>query len=102
MGIFKKRAVPTRTPGELDAMEAAGRIVGQALLAVQAAAVPGVSTLELDALAESVIRDAGAVPSFKGYHGFPGSICASPNEVVVHGIPRRSIILKEGDLLSID
>lgn len=102
MGIFKKRTVPTRTPGELDAMEAAGRIVGQALLAVQAAAVPGVSTLELDALAESVIRDAGAVPSFKGYHGFPGSICASPNEVVVHGIPRRSIILKEGDLLSID
>ena len=102
MGIFKKRTVHTRTPGELDAMEAAGRIVGQALLAVQAAAVPGVSTLELDALAESVIRDAGAVPSFKGYHGFPGSICASPNEVVVHGIPRRSIILKEGDLLSID
>ena len=102
MGIFKKHTVPTRTPGELDAMEAAGRIVGQALLAVQAAAAPGVNTLELDALAESVIRDAGAVPSFKGYHGFPGSICASPNEVVVHGIPRRSIILKEGDLLSID
>ena len=102
MGIFKKHTVPTRTPGELDAMEAAGRIVGQALLAVQAAAAPGVNTLELDALAESVIRDAGAVPSFKGYHGFPGSICTSPNEVVVHGIPRRSTILKEGDLLSID
>ncbi|WQD12691.1 MAG: M24 family metallopeptidase [Lawsonella clevelandensis] len=71
MVFLKSVRSATRTPGQLDAMEAAGRIVGQALLAVQAAAVPGVSTLELDALAESVIRDAGAVPSFKGYHGFP-------------------------------
>ncbi|MCP5915895.1 M24 family metallopeptidase, partial [Klebsiella pneumoniae] len=60
------------------------------------------STLELDTLAESVIRDAGAVPSFKGYEGFPGTICASLNEVVVHGIPRANIIVKEGDLLSVD
>jgi len=102
MGLFTRHIVPTRTPGELDAMEAAGRIVGKALLAVQAAAVPGVSTLELDTLAESVIRDAGAVPSFKGYEGFPGTICASLNEVVVHGIPRANIIVKEGDLLSVD
>lgn len=102
MGIFGRHIVPARTPGELDAMEAAGRIVGRALLAVEAAARPGVSTLELDALAESVIREAGAVPSFKGYNGFPASICASCNEVVVHGIPRRSAVLKEGDLLSID
>lgn len=91
-----------RSPGELDAMEAAGEIVGRALLAVADAAAPGVSTLELDAVAEQVIRDAGAIPTFKGYQGFPGSICASVNEVIVHGIPSRDKILADGDLVSID
>ncbi|WP_327095443.1 type I methionyl aminopeptidase [Nocardia vinacea] len=98
----KKKVVPFRTAGELDAMAAAGAIVGRALVAVRAAAKPGVSTLELDDIAEQVIRDAGAVPSFKGYHGFPGSICASVNDRVVHGIPTSSEILTEGDLVSID
>ncbi|MFI6363275.1 type I methionyl aminopeptidase [Nocardia sp. NPDC050630] len=98
----KKKVVPFRTAGELDAMAAAGAIVGRALVAVRAAAKPGVSTLELDEIAEQVIRDAGAVPSFKGYHGFPGSICASVNDRVVHGIPTSSEILSEGDLVSID
>ncbi|MGY4102288.1 type I methionyl aminopeptidase [Nocardia sp. R16R-3T] len=98
----KKKVVPFRTAGELDAMAAAGAIVGRALVAVRAAAKPGVSTLELDELAEQVIRDAGAVPSFKGYHGFPGSICASVNDRVVHGIPTSSELLAEGDLVSID
>ncbi|WP_062983134.1 type I methionyl aminopeptidase [Nocardia anaemiae] len=98
----KKKVVPFRTAGELDAMAAAGAIVGRALVAVRAAANPGVSTLELDEIAEQVIRDAGAVPSFKGYHGFPGSICASVNDRVVHGIPTSSEILTEGDLVSID
>lgn len=98
----KKKVVPFRTAGELDAMAAAGAIVGRALVAVRAAAKPGVSTLELDEVAEQVIRDAGAVPSFKGYHGFPGSICASVNDRVVHGIPTSSEILAEGDLVSID
>ncbi|WP_433757267.1 type I methionyl aminopeptidase [Nocardia sp. CA-135398] len=98
----KKKVVPFRTAGELDAMAAAGAIVGRALVAVRAAAKPGVSTLELDEVAEQVIRDAGAVPSFKGYHGFPGSICASVNDRVVHGIPTSSEILTEGDLVSID
>ncbi len=98
----KKKVVPFRTAGELDAMAAAGAIVGRALVAVRAAAKPGVSTLELDKIAEQVIRDAGAVPSFKGYHGFPGSICASVNDRVVHGIPTSSEILAEGDLVSID
>lgn len=98
----RKRTVPTRTPAELDAMEAAGRIVGRALRAVQEAAAPGVSTFELDEIAETLIHEAGAIPSFKGYGGFPASICASINEVVVHGIPRKNIILREGDLLSID
>ncbi|WP_054815827.1 type I methionyl aminopeptidase [Nocardia arizonensis] len=97
-----KKVVPFRTAGELDAMAAAGAVVGRALVAVRAAAVAGVSTLDLDRVAEQVIRDAGAVPSFKGYHGFPASICASVNDRVVHGIPTAEDILAEGDLVSID
>ncbi|MBT0565719.1 type I methionyl aminopeptidase [Williamsia sp. CHRR-6] len=102
MGLRRPKPVPFRTADELDVMAAAGAIVGQALVAVRAAAVVGVSTLELDAIAETVIRDAGAVPSFKGYHGFPGSICSSVNDVVVHGIPNRETVLAPGDLVSID
>lgn len=103
MGFGRKRkVVPFRTAGELDAMAAAGAIVGTALVAVRNAAKPGVSTLELNQVAESVIRDAGAVPSFLGYHGFTGSICSSVNERVVHGIPSAQDILAEGDLVSID
>lgn len=83
-------------------MAAAGEIVGAALVAVRAAAAVGVTTLELDEVAETVIREAGAVPSFKGYHGFPGSICSSVNEVVVHGIPSKDVVLAEHDLVSID
>ena len=83
-------------------MAAAGAVVGAALVAVRAASKPGVSTLDLDEVAETVIREAGAVPSFKGYHGFPGSICSSVNEVVVHGIPSADVVLAEGDLVSID
>lgn len=83
-------------------MQAAGEIVGEALQAVRAAASVGVSTLELDAIAEQTIRDRGAIPTFKGYGGFPGSICASVNDVIVHGIPNKETILKEGDLVSID
>ncbi|MBF6327550.1 type I methionyl aminopeptidase [Nocardia transvalensis] len=101
-GRKNKKVVPFRTAGELDAMAAAGAIVGRALVAVRAAAKPGVSTLELDEVAEQTIRDAGAVPSFKGYHGFPGSICSSVNDRVVHGIPSKDEILAEGDLVSID
>ncbi|MGC4933594.1 type I methionyl aminopeptidase [Gordonia sp. DT30] len=102
MGIRKRKRVPFRSSGELDAMAAAGAVVGAALVAVRDAAAPGVSTLELDEVAETVIRTAGAVPSFKGYHGFPGSICSSINDVVVHGIPSDTVILAEGDLVSID
>ncbi|WP_433564568.1 type I methionyl aminopeptidase [Nocardia sp. CA-151230] len=101
-GRKSKRAVPFRTAGELDAMAAAGAVVGRALVAVRAAAAPGVSTWELDEVAEQVIREAGAIPSFKGYHGFPGSICSSVNDRVVHGIPSKDEILAEGDLVSID
>ncbi|KIQ17006.1 methionine aminopeptidase [Rhodococcus sp. Leaf7] len=103
MGFGRRRkVVPFRSAGELDAMAAAGAVVGAALVAVRDAAKPGVSTLELDRVAEAVIRDAGAVPSFLGYHGFTGSICSSVNDRVVHGIPSADDILAEGDLISID
>ncbi len=102
MGFRRKKVVPFRTAGELDAMAAAGAIVGATLVAVRAAAKPGVSTLELDRIAEQTIRDAGAVPSFLGYHGFTGSICSSVNDRVVHGIPTATDVLAEGDLVSID
>jgi len=99
---FRKRKIVAKTPDELDAMEAAGRIVGVALQEVRAAAKPGATTLDLDTVAETVIRDHGAIPTFLGYNGFPGSICASVNEVVVHGIPSNEVVLTEGDLVSID
>ena len=83
-------------------MAAAGAVVARALQAVHAAAVAGASTLSLDEIAESVIREAGAVPSFLGYHGYPASICASVNDRVVHGIPSAAEILAPGDLVSID
>ncbi len=97
-----RRVVAQRSAGELDAMAAAGALVAAALKAVHQAAAPGVSTLELDAVAESVIRGGGAVPSFLGYHGFPATICSSVNDRVVHGIPSATEKLSAGDLVSID
>lgn len=97
-----RKTVPARTAGELDAMAAAGAVVAEALRAVQRAAAPGVSTLELDEVAEAVIRRAGGTPSFLGYHGYPASICSSVNERVVHGIPSARELLGYGDLVSID
>jgi methionyl aminopeptidase len=82
-------------------MRQAGAIVAAALREMAAMVAPGVTTLALDERAETVIRDMGAVPSFKGYHGFPGSICASVNEEIVHGIP-GSRRLQEGDIISLD
>jgi methionyl aminopeptidase len=83
-------------------MRAAGGLVASTLAAVIELARPGVSTKELDALAEQNIRDAGAVPSFLGYHGYPASICASVNEQIVHGIPSAGQVLADGDLVSVD
>lgn len=74
----------------------------EALKAVKAAVRPGVTTAELDRVAESVIRSHGAIPSEKGYEGFPGSICASPDDMVVHGIPSEKVVLREGQIISID
>lgn len=82
-------------------MRAAGRLVGLVLQHLRRMAVPGITTLEIDRAAEKMIRDAGALPTFKGYHGYPFSICASVNEQVVHGFP-STYELKEGDILSID
>ena len=101
-GLRGRKVVPQRTAGELDAMAAAGALVARALAAVREAAALGVSTLELDEVAESVIRDGDGVPSFLGYHGFPATICASVNDRVVHGIPTARERLAAGDLVSID
>ncbi|WP_017558078.1 type I methionyl aminopeptidase [Nocardiopsis baichengensis] len=97
-----KPDIQIKTPEQIRMMREAGKVVARALNAVRAAAAPGMSTLDLDAVAEEVIRGAGAVPSFKGYQGFPGSICTSVNEEVVHGIPRASKVLAEGDVVSVD
>jgi methionyl aminopeptidase len=101
-GLRGRKVVAQRSADELDAMAAAGALVAAALRAVQQAAAPGVSTLELDAVAESVIRDGGGIPSFLGYHGYPASICSSVNDRVVHGIPSATEVLVAGDLVSID
>ena len=93
--------IEIKTSTELDAMRAAGLVVAKALELMAAAVRPGISTGELDEIAEQTIRDAGAIPSFKGYHGFPATICASVNEQVVHAIPGDTV-LREGDIVSID
>lgn len=90
-----------KTKKEIELMQESGRIVALAHEEVKKAIKPGVTTGELDAIAEAVIKENGAVPSFKGYHGYPGSICASVNDQVIHGIPGETI-LKEGDIISID
>jgi methionyl aminopeptidase len=86
---------------ELDKMRAAGRLVGQVREHLRTLVTPGITTMELDRAAEKMIRDAGALPTFKGYNGFPYSICASVNEQIVHGFPSQ-YVLKEGDIFSID
>ena len=101
LGRRRPRGVTVKTPEQLQRMRAAGLVVARALERVQAAVAPGVTTAQLDALAEESIRSAGAVPSFLGYHGFPASICASAGAEVVHGIPGDRP-LQEGELLSID
>jgi len=90
-----------RSQAELETMRAAGKLVGQVLSALAKAVAPGVTTADLDALAEGIILDAGAVPAFKGYHGYPATICASVNDVIVHGIPNRNK-LQEGDIIGLD
>jgi len=90
-----------KSPSEIERMARSGALVARTLAAVGAAITPGVTTAELDALAEEFIRSQGAEPTFKGYRGYPASICASPNSMVVHGIP-GGYTLAEGDVLSVD
>ncbi len=103
MGLTRRRprGVTVKSPEQVQLMRQAGLVVARALERVQAAVAPGVTTAHLDAIAEASIRDDGAVPSFLGYHGFPGSICASAGAEVVHGIPGGRV-LQDGELLSID
>jgi methionyl aminopeptidase len=96
------RMIQIKTPHEIELMRASGLVTAGAIKAVLAAVRPGVSTKELDAIAEDHIRSQGAVPNFLGYHGFTGSICASINDEVVHGIPIAERRLTEGDNISID
>ena len=99
---FERWNVILKTPEEIEGMKRAGELSARVLREVGARCVPGVSTLELDQFAERFIRENGGIPTFKGYGGFPGSICASINEQVVHGIPSARTVLKSGDIISID
>lgn len=96
------KAIILKTPDEIQIMLEANQIVADTLRMLEEKIVPGVSTMQLDAWAEANARDRGSVPAFKGYRGFPGSLCVSVNEQVVHGIPSRKVILREGDIVSID
>ena len=96
------RGVEIKGEAEIATMRQAAYIVATVLKEIAAQAKPGLSTAELDAYAEDRIRGLGATPSFKGYHGFPASICACINDEVVHGIPRRRHMMRAGDLLKVD
>ncbi|MTI94210.1 MAG: type I methionyl aminopeptidase [Firmicutes bacterium] len=91
-----------KSPRELEIMARAGKVTAQAHQLVKEAVRPGISTSELDKLVEDFLLGQGVIPAFKGYNGFPASICASVNEQVVHGIPSNDVILNEGDILSVD
>ncbi|HET9829784.1 MAG TPA: type I methionyl aminopeptidase [Nocardioidaceae bacterium] len=99
--VFGRDRIQYKTHEQILAMRRAGLVVVDALDAVREAVKPGVTTAQLDEVAERTIRAAGAIPSFKGYYGFPASLCVSVNSEVVHGIPGKAVI-SEGDLVSID
>ena len=101
MGFFRRERIQGKTLEQLRAMRAAGIVVGQTLALLRDEVRPGMTTKELDTLAEEAIRSAGATPSFLGYHGFTGTICTSVNDEIVHGIPGTRV-LAAGDLVSID
>ena len=94
--------IPIKNQQEIKAMMEGGQILAFVLNETLKKAKPGISTLELDLYAEKLIKEKGAKAAFKGYHGFPGTLCTALNEVIVHGIPKNDDIIKEGDLLTID
>jgi methionyl aminopeptidase len=102
MRTRREQPIQIKTPGQLAQMREAGLVVSRTLDVLADAVEPGISTADLDAIAEREIRGAGAVPSFKGYHGYPATICTSVNNEIVHGIPSASIRLAAGDVISID
>jgi methionyl aminopeptidase len=102
MRLRKEPAIQVKSPEQIERMYAAGQVVARTLAVLKEAVRPGVTTAELDSIAERSIRAAGAVPSFLGYFGFPASICTSVNEQVVHGIPGKEQVLRAGDIISID
>jgi methionyl aminopeptidase len=102
MRLRRDDPIEVKSPDQVAIMREAGLVTSAALHAAAAAAEPGMSTAELDAIAEREIRSAGAVPSFKGYHGYPATLCTSVNDQIVHGIPSRAQVLAAGDVLSID
>jgi len=91
-----------KSPAEVELMARAGAIVARANMAVRDALRPGMTTADLDRIAEDVIVREGAIPSFKGYHGFPATLCTSRNHEIVHGIPSADVVLEEGDVISVD
>src|SRR5436190_8149737 len=95
-------SIEIKTPEQIAVMREAGLVVGRTLRVVADAVRPGITTADLDAIAEAEIRAAGATPSFKDYHGYPATICTSVNEEIVHGIPSPGRSLHEGDIISID
>ena len=99
--MFRERGIEIKTPEQIALMRKAGLVVGETLELMRRTVKAGMTTGELDAIAEDHIRSSGATPSFKGYHGFPGSLCVSVNDEVVHGIPGDRMI-NEGDVVSID
>ena len=90
------------SPEEVEKVAAAGKLTAETLSMLEKAVEPGMSTKDLDQLAEKFIRERGGIPACKGYQGFPATICTSVNEVVVHGIPSNKTILKKGDIISLD
>ncbi|HUA40595.1 MAG TPA: type I methionyl aminopeptidase [Streptosporangiaceae bacterium] len=102
MRLRRDEPIQVKSPAQVAIMREAGLVTAAALRAAVAAVQPGVSTAELDAIAEREIRSAGAVPSFKGYHGYPATICTSVNDQIVHGIPSSAQVLRAGDVISID
>jgi methionyl aminopeptidase len=91
-----------RSEAEIERMRLANQLVADVLAVLEAAVKPGVSTMDLDELAERLVREGGAEPAFKGYRGYPATLCASINQEVVHGIPSRSRVLRSGDIISLD
>lgn len=100
--MFAKQRIQLKSPEQIRLMADAGLVVADTLAKIADAVAPGVSTKELDELAEANIRAAGATPNFKGYYGYPATICASVNDRVVHAIPDRGQVLRSGDIISID